>query len=152
MKWSRAAGAAMVIVAVVGATVQAVTIGFGVGYDVSGLILVNALSELPIAPALDVRAQVGFATPGVAGLMLITFDLLGHWVLPPFDPYVGVGIGTALTPPPYSTGLLLEAVGGVRVESFNVVQLFLEGRYLVRRTDVGWSAGPVFEGGLLVRF
>ncbi len=152
MKWATASLAVLLGVGLVGVSLQAVTIGFGIGYEVSGLILVSALTETPINEWIDVRAQVGFATPDIAGLMLVTMDLLTHWLIPPLDPYLGLGIGAALTPPPFSTGLVVEGVVGLRAAPFNVVQLFLQARHVLRRSDTGWNTGPVFEGGLLVRF
>ena len=152
MKWAAASLAVLVGVGLVGVSLQAVTIGFGVGYEVSGLILVSALTETPINESIDVRAQVGFATPGIAGLMLLTMDLLAHWLIPPLDPYLGLGIGAALTPPPFSTGLVVEGVVGLRAAPHNIVQLFLQARYVLRRSGTGWDAGPVFEAGLLGRF
>ena len=152
MKWATASLAVLVGVGLVGVSLQAVTIGFGVGYEVSGLILVSALTETPINESIDVRAQVGFATPGIAGLMLVTMDLLAHWLIPPLDPYLGLGIGAALTPPPFSTGLVVEGVVGLRAAPYNIMQLFLQARYVLRRSGTGWDAGPVFEAGLLGRF
>jgi len=136
----------------IGPVLQAASVGFGVGYEISGLTLFSALTETPIGASLDIRAQVGFATSDIAGLMVVTIDLLAHQVVPPLDPYFGLGIGAALTPPPYSSGVVLEGVLGLRAEPFRVVHLFLQARYLLRRSGAGWNAGPVFEGGLLVRF
>ncbi|MCK4682478.1 hypothetical protein KAT59_05600, partial [Candidatus Bipolaricaulota bacterium] len=68
MKWATASLAVLLGVGLVGVSLQAVTIGFGIGYEVSGLILVSALTETPINEWIDVRAQVGFATPDIAGL------------------------------------------------------------------------------------
>ncbi len=152
MKWAIASLAVLLGAGLIGVGLQAVTIGLGVGYEVSGLILVSALTETPINRSIDVRAQVGFATPHIAGLMLVTMDLLTHWAVPPLDPYLGIGIGAALTPPPFSTGLIVEGIAGLRAAPLDVVQLFLQARYLVRRSGVGWSTGPVFEGGLLAQF
>ncbi len=150
MKRTAGAVAILLTVGLVGVGLHAVTIGFGVGYEVSGLILLSALTETRINGAIDLRAQVGFATTDIAGLMLVTMDLLSHWLVPPLDPFVGLGIGAALTPPPFSTGLVVEGVAGLRAAPSNVVRLFLQARYIVRRAGAGWHAGPVFEGGLLV--
>ncbi len=150
----RAAGTLAILLAVglVGASLHAVTIGFGVGYEISGLILLSALTETRINEAIDLRAQVGFATIDIEGLMLVTVDLLSHWLIMPLDPFLGLGLGAALTPPPFSTGLIVEGVAGLRAAPTDLVHLFLQARYIVRRAGAGWSAGPVFEGGLLVEF
>ena len=152
MKRAAASLVFLLAIGLIGAGAQAVAIGFGVGYETSGLILVSALAETLINRSIDLRAQVGFAASGIAGLMLVTMDLLGHWSIPLLDPYIGLGIGAALTPPPFSTGVIAEGIAGMRVPAPNVVQLFLQVRYLVRWSSVGWNAGPVFEGGFLARF
>ena len=149
MKWAVAFPA---ILLGIGMVAHAVTIGLGVGYETSGLILAGALTETPISRLIDVRVQVGFAMSDIAGLMLVTMDLLTHWTLPPLGPYVGIGIGAALTPPPFSTGLVVEGLAGTRAAVSSVVWLFLQARYLLRWTRAGFNAGPVLEGGLLVRF
>jgi len=152
MKQATALLALLLAVGWVGTHGGAVSVGVSVGYEITGLVLVGALTELPIGASLDVRAQVGFAASNVAGLMLVTTDLLAHWLVPPIDPYAGVGIGAALTPSPYSSGAVAEGIAGLRAAPSEAVQLFLQVRYLLRRSGVGWSAGPVFEGGLLARF
>jgi len=152
MKWATASLVILLAAGLIGLGVHAVSLGVGAGYEISGLILLSALTEMPISESLDVRAQIGFATPEIAGLMLVTADLLTHWLISPFDPFVGLGIGAALTPPPYSTGFVVEGVGGLRIAPFDGVQLLLQVRYLLRRAGNGWHAGPVFEGGLLVQF
>lgn len=152
MKWATASLGALGVLVLVGVGLQAVTIGLGAGYEMSGLILIGALTETRISEWIDVRAQLGFASRDVAGLMLVTMDLLTHWLVVPLDPYLGLGIGAALTPPSFSTGLIVEGTVGLRVAPLDVVGLFVQARYLLRRSDTGWNAGPVFEGGLLVRF
>jgi len=152
MKWTVASLAVLLTVGLLGIGLGAVTIGFGVGYEITGLIMVSVLTEMPIGDLIDVRAQVGFATPDIVGLMLVTMDILTHWLIPPLDPYIGVGIGAALTPAPFSTGLVVEGIAGLRAAPFDIVQLYLQARYLLRRSGTGWSTGPIFEGGLLVQF
>lgn len=149
MKWATVSLAVLLGAGLVGVSLQAVTIG--IGYEVSGLILPSALTETPINESIDVCAQVGFAAPDIGGLMLVTMDLLPHWLIPPLDPYLGLGIGAALTPLPFCTGLVVEGVVGLRAALFNIVQLFLQARYLFRRSGTGWNTGPIFEGGLLVQ-
>ena len=46
-----------------------------------------ALAEMPVADFLDLRAQVGFSTDQIAGLMLAGVDLIAHQAFPPVDPY-----------------------------------------------------------------
>jgi len=152
MKWTVAPLVGLLAIGVLGIGAGAVTVGFGVGYEVTGLVLISALTEMPIGETIDVRAQVGLATPDIAGLMIVTMDVLMHRAVPPLDPYIGLGAGVALTPPPFSTGLVVEGIAGLRAAPLDLVQLYLQARYLLRRSGVGWSAGPVFEAGLLVRF
>ena len=54
--------AVLLLVGVPALGLHAITVGFGVGYEITGLALVGALTEMPIGDFLDVRAQVGFAT------------------------------------------------------------------------------------------
>jgi len=132
--------------------VAASTAGFGVGLDPTGLLLISALAELPIGEFLDLRAQVGFSTAEIEGLMLASIDLLAHQLFPPVDPYIGIGIGAALTPPPFTTGLVVEGMAGTRIIAFEPVALFLQARFLLRYSGGVWTTGPVFEGGILIRF
>ncbi|MFC2095992.1 hypothetical protein ACFLSW_06130 [Candidatus Bipolaricaulota bacterium] len=127
-------------------------VGFSAGYDPTGLWLLGALTELSITEIIDVRAQIGFATQGIEGLMLASISLLPHWFMPPIDPFAGIGIGVALTPPPFSTGLVLEGSAGIRLVPADVVSIILQARYLFRWTGGNWTSGPIFEGGILINF
>ena len=131
---------------------HAVSVGIGIGWDPTGLTLVNALTEMPITDLLDLRAEVGIALDRAVGLMLASGAILAHYPFPPVDPFVGLGVGAALTPPPFSTGLVLEAVAGVRIVPFHPVCLFGQLRYLARWSAAGWTLGPVYEAGLQLRF
>ena len=127
-------------------------VGATVGFEPTGLWLIGALTELSVGDFIDLRAQIGFATQEIEGLMLGTLSILPHWALPPVDPFLGVGIGVALTPPPFSTGLLLEGSAGVRLVPHDIVSILLQVRYLLRYTEGVWTTGPVFEGGILINF
>jgi hypothetical protein len=135
-----------------GFAAQATSVGLAVGMDPTGILLINALTEMPVAPHLDVRAEVGIATGDMAGLMLITGALLAHQEFGPIDPFLGLGAGVALTPPPFTTGLILEGAAGVRLVPLDAFLLFAQVRFLVRWLDDGFTAGPVYEVGLEVRF
>ena len=127
--------------------------GLGVGVEPTGLWIVSAMAETAIAESLDLRAEVGFAvSEGIAGLMLATTSILFHVPVPPIDPYAGLGVGAALTPPQYTSAIVFEAVGGVRIPLFEPVGLLAQARYLVRWSTAGWTMGPVFEAGLFVLF
>jgi hypothetical protein len=88
----------------------------------------------------------------MAGLMLITGSVLYHQVFPPVDPFVGLGVGVALTPPPFTTGLVIEGAAGLRILPLESVVLFAQVRYLVRWLSGGITSGPIYEAGLEVRF
>jgi len=135
-----------------GASSAATTIGIGFGYDPTGLLVVSALTETPINESLDLRAEAGIATDEIAGLMLATGTLLYHFPVPPIDPFAGIGAGVALTPPPFSTGVVIEAVGGVRVMPLEAVSLYAQLRYLVRWSGGGITTGPIYEAGVQLRF
>ncbi len=131
---------------------HATNVGMTAGFDPTGILLVNALTELPVSPDFDLRAEVGIATGDMAGLMLITGLVLGHRTFGPADPFLGLGAGVALTPPPFTTGLVVEGAAGVRVALFDGLALLAEVRYLVRWLEDGFTSGPVYEAGLEVQF
>jgi len=125
-------------------------VGLSAGFDPTGLWLMGALAELSITEIFDVRAQIGFATQEIEGLMLASVSVLPHWFVPPIDPFAGIGIGIALTPPPFSTGLVVEGSAGVRLVPADVVSIILQARYLFRWTGGNWTSGPIFEGAILI--
>jgi hypothetical protein len=127
-------------------------VGLSAGIDPTGLWLLGALTELSVTEFLDLRAQIGFATQEIEGLMLATISVLPHYVIPPIDLFVGLGVGTALTPPPFSTGLIVEGSAGVRLAPADVVSIVLQARYLLRWTAGTWTSGPIFEGSILINF
>ena len=128
--------------------------GFGLsaGIDPTGLWLIGALTELSVTEIIDLRAQIGFATQEIEGLMLASISVLPHWSMPPTAPFIGIGVGVALTPPPFSTGLVVEGLAGVRLVPADVVSIILQARYLLRWTGGVWTSGPIFEGGILINF
>ena len=127
-------------------------VGVVAGLDPTGLWLIGAMTELSITPIFDLRAQIGFATQDIEGLMLATLSFVPHILLPPIDLFAGLGLGVALTPPPFSTGLVVEGSGGIRLVPTDVVSIILQARYLLRWTGGIWTSGPVFEGGILINF
>jgi hypothetical protein len=131
---------------------SASTAGVGVGLDPTGLLLISALAEMPVGEILDLRAQVGFSTDQVEGLMLAGIDLIAHQTYPPVEPYIGVGVGAAITPPPFTTGMVFEGVAGARVVAFEPLLLFLQARLVLRYSGGIWTTGPVYEGGIQIRF
>ncbi len=152
MTRARCIGGLVAIVMIFGGAAHATSVGLAVGLDPTGILLISALTELPISPDFDVRAEVGIATGDMAGLMVITGSALVHHTFAPVDPFAGIGIGVALTPPPFSTGLVLEGVAGVRLVPLDAFLVFGEVRYLVRWLNDGFTSGPVYEAGLEVRF
>jgi hypothetical protein len=135
-----------------GAGATATTIGVGFGLDPTGLLIISAMTETSITDALDLRAEAGIATDEIAGLMLATGSVLYHYPIPPIDPFVGIGGGVAMTPPPFSTGVVAEAVAGVRVVPFEPMALSAQIRFLVRWSGAGITTGPIYEAGLQIRF
>lgn len=118
----------------------------------SGLWLIGAMTELSLTNIFDVRAQIGFATQDIEGLMLVSLSILPHVVVPPIDLFAGLGVGIALTPPPFDTGFVVEGAAGIRLVPADVVSIILQARYLLRWTSVEFYYGPVFEGGILINF
>ena len=123
----------------------------GIGVDPTGVLLVSALAEISFGNLIDLRAQLGIVTQNVAGLLLFGGAVLVHQPFPPFDPYLGGGIGLALAPG-FSTGFTVEGLLGTRIELLRPVAAFIELRYVGRFSEVGWTAGPLLEGGLLLSF
>jgi len=136
----------------VGLAASATTLGLGVGLDPTGILMFSALTEVAISESFSLQAEAGIATGEVAGLMLATAAILYHAPFPPVDPFVGIGAGAALTPPPFSTGLVAEGIAGVRVAVIDPVSLFVQLRYLVRWSGAGVTAGPIYEAGVQFRF
>ncbi len=128
--------------------------GFGLtaGFEPTGLWIFGAVTELSLTDILDARAQIGFATQQIEGLMLASVSIVPHWAMPPVDPFIGLGVGAALTPPSYSSGIVVEGSAGVRLIATAPVSLLLQARYLLRWTGTEWDSGPVFEGGFLINF
>jgi hypothetical protein len=152
MTRARCIAVSLAILSIAGGVAGATSVGFAVGLDPTGVLLLNALTELPMSPDVDVRVEIGVATGDMAGLMLITGSALYHRIFPPVDPFVGLGVGVALTPPPFTTGPVIESVAGLRILPFESVVLFAQVRYLVRWLSGGITSGPVYEAGLEVRF
>ncbi len=152
MTRARCIGGVVLILSLVGGAAAATNVGLGVGLDPTGIFLINALTELPISANFDVRAELGVATGNMAGLMLVTAGILAHQEFPPFDPFLVLGAGVALTPPPFTTGLVLEATAGVRIALLDALALFTQARFIVRWLEGGFTSGPVYEAGIEVRF
>lgn len=128
------------------------TVGLAIGFEPTGLLLISAMTETSINPSLDLRAEAGIASDEIEGLMLATGTILYHVPLPPVDPFIGLGGGVALTPPPFSTGVVGEAVAGVRAAILDRVAVFGQVRFLVRWSGAGITTGPIYEAGIQVRF
>jgi hypothetical protein len=133
------------------ASVFAAQIGMGIGVDPTGVLLVNALAEISFGNLIDLRGQLGIVTQNVAGLLMLGGAVLVHQPFPPLDPYLGGGIGLAFAPG-FSTGFTVEGLLGTRIGLLAPVAAFIELRYVVRYSEIGWTAGPLFEGGLLLSF
>ena len=126
--------------------------GLTVGIEADGLWVIGAMTDLSVTEVIDLRVQVGFVPQDVEGLMLATFAVLPHLLLPPADLFIGIGTGFALTPQTFSNGLILEGTAGIRLVPVEMVSIILQARYLFRWTDVGVFSGPLFEGGILINF
>jgi hypothetical protein len=149
MAW--AGGLVVLVVGLWSSTVLPLSVGLGVGYDPTGIVLINVLTERVLQEGLDLRAEAGLATGNILGLMLLSGSLLWHQPLLPLDPYAGVGLGVAVTRVP-SVGALLEGIIGTRIVPFMPFGAYVELRYILRLSTAGLSAGPVYEAGLFVSF
>jgi hypothetical protein len=152
MKQYGVAWALLATLLLCGATSEASTVGIGVGLDPTGILLISALTEMPLVGSLDLRAEAGVSTKAIEGLMVASGSLIYHRSLPPVDPFAGLGLGVALTPPPFSTGIVVEAIAGIRVVALDPVCLFLQIRFLARWSAAGLTTGPLYEAGVQFRF
>ena len=128
------------------------SVGLSAGIDPTGLWFIGALTELSVTEIIDLRAQIGFATQEIEGLMLASISVLPHLFVPPIDPFAGIGVGIALTPLPFSTGVFVEGVAGVRLVPADAVSIMLQARFLLRWAAGTLTSGPIFEGGILINF
>jgi hypothetical protein len=127
------------------------SVGLGVGYDPTGIFLINVLTEQALQENLDVRVEVGLATGNIVGLMVLSGNLLLHQPLLVLDPFAGAGLGLAVTRVP-SVGVTLEGILGTRIVPSMPFGAYAEVRYILRLSTTGFSAGPVYEAGLFVSF
>lgn len=148
---TRIAVAFLLLLNLLVAPLLATHFGTGVGIDPTGVLLVGVLADVTVGDLIDVRAQLGITTQNMGGLMLLGGAVLAHQVFPPFDPYLGGGIGLALTSG-FSTGFTVEGLVGTRVALFAPVAAFVELRYIARISEIGLTAGPLFAAGLLLSF
>ncbi len=127
------------------------SIGVGAGLDPTGLILFNVTSEVHFGDVLGMRAELGFSTINVEGLMLLGGLLFVHQPVEILDPFAGVGIGVAVTKADGSS-LTVEGAIGTHVALFAPVSAFIDIRYIVRFTAYGINSGPLYEAGLALHF
>ena len=148
---TRIAVAFLLLLNLLVAPLMATHFGVGVGIDPTGVLLVGVLADVTVGDLIDVRAQLGITTQNLGGLMLLGGAVLVHQVFPPFDPYLGGGIGLALTSG-FSTGFTVEGLVGTRIALFAPVAAFVEFRYIARISEIGLTAGPLVAAGLLLSF
>ncbi|MEA1870699.1 MAG: hypothetical protein U9N00_00675 [Candidatus Bipolaricaulota bacterium] len=132
---------------------SATSVGLGGGFDPTGLLFMGALIEIPVAEWADLRTQMSIAlNSDITGLMLIDVSALAHRPIEFFDPFLGMGIGVALTPRGYSVGFTVNGLAGVRIALFQPISAFLDVHYVIRFTEEGLSHGPIYEAGLRATF
>jgi hypothetical protein len=145
--------AACVLLAVLAVPAAAVSISLGGGLDPTGLTFASIVSEAPVGQFFGLRAELSIALANdIAGLMLVSGGGFVHYPAAPFDPFLGAGIGAALTPNDYSLGFIVEGVAGSHIALFAPVSAFVDIRYIVRFTSEAITAGPLYEAGLSVSF
>ncbi len=132
-------------------TGYAASLGVGVGLDPTGLILFNVLSEVTFGDVLGLRAELGFSTIDVEGLMLLGGLLFVHYPVENLDPFAGIGIGAAVTKAGGSA-LTVEGALGTRISLFGPLAAFIDVRYIARFTAYGIDHGPLYEAGLILNF
>jgi len=145
--------AVVLVLAALTVPVAAISLGLGGGLDPSGLYFASILTEAPVGEFFGLRAELSVALPSnLAGLMVVSGGGFAHYPMAPFDPFLGLGIGAALTPDDYSLGLLVEGVAGSHIALFPPLSAFVDVRYIVRFTSQAITAGPLYEAGLSLSF
>jgi len=129
-------------------SVVAAMIGIAVGYGPSGLMLFSAVRETQVGESIDLRAEAGIATHEIAGLRLATGTVLYYFPWPPVDPFVGLGGGIAMTAPPFTTGVLVEADAGLLIDRIETIGFAGRLRDLVRWSEDQTWPEPVFGASL----
>ncbi len=133
--------------------VSATSVGLGGGFDPTGLFFMGVLIEIPVAEWIDLRTQMSIAlNSDITGLMLVDISALAHRPIEFFDPFLGMGIGVALTPRGCSVGFTVNGLAGVRIALFEPISAFLDVRYVMRFTEAGLSTGPIYEAGFRATF
>ena len=133
--------------------VSAAFAALGGGFDPTGLLFMGALIEIPVAEWIDLRTQMSIAlNSDITGLMLVDISALAHRPIEFFDPFLGIGIGVALTPRGYAVGFTVNGLAGVRIALFEPVSAFLDVHYVMRFTEEGLSNGPIYEAGFRATF
>lgn len=127
------------------------SLGVGVGLDPTGLILFNVVSEVTFGNVVGLRAELGFSTVNVEGLMLLGGLLFVHHPVEVLDPFAGVGIGAAVTKAGGSA-FTVEGALGTRIAMFGPLSAFIDVRYIARFTAYGIDHGPLYEAGLALNF
>ncbi len=127
------------------------SIGIGAGLDPTGLIVFDVTSEVHFGDSLGLRAELGFSTINVEGLMLLGGLLFVHQPVEIFDPFAGGGIGVAVTKADGSA-LTIEGAIGTHVTLLDPVSAFIDVRYIARFTEYGINSGPLYEAGLALHF
>jgi len=145
--------AIVVVLAALTVPAAAISLGLGGGIDPSGLYFASILSEAPVGDFFGLRAEMSVAlSSDIAGLMVVSGGGFAHYPVAPFDPFLGLGIGVALTPNDYSLGFLVEGVAGSHIALFAPLSAFVDVRYIVRFTSEATTAGPLYEAGLSLSF
>lgn len=145
--------AACVLLAAFTVPAAAISISIGGGLDPTGLTFASLVAEAPIGQFFGVRGELSMALANdIAGLLLVSGGGFVHYPQAPFDPFLGAGIGAALTPQDYSLGFIVEGVAGSHIALFAPVSAFVDVRYIVRFTADAITAGPLYEAGLSVSF
>jgi len=142
------------LVSVIGISprVQATTLTPVVGADPTGVVTVGAWAETPIGEFLHARAGLAVSVVESARLLLASGGLAGSLRWGALEPILGLGIGAALAPAGFASGAVFEADLGARIWIVDWLAILTQMRYIVRFSDGGVSAGPLFEGGLAFTF
>ena len=154
-RWTVSVGFAVVLVSLVigiSPRASATTLTPVVGADPTGIVMAGAWAETPIGEFLHARAGLSVSVVRSARLLLAGGGITASMLWGGLEPMVGIGIGAALAPAGFASGAVLEGDVGARLWIVDWMAVLAQMRYIIRFSEGGVSAGPLFEAGLAFTF
>ncbi len=154
-RWTVSVGVALaLVIAVIGISPRtlATTLTPVIGADPTGVVMAGAWAETPIGEYFHARAGLSVSVVRSARLLLAGGGITASILWGGLEPMLGLGIGAALAPAGFASGAVLEGDLGARLWIVDWVAVLTQVRYIIRFSEGGVSAGPLFEAGLAFTF